>query len=460
MWNAILIRARVGLRMLSALATAAALMVPVAGRGPHAQAAPGRLPAAFPAAGVSTGIDGFKPILYNETGPQAGLKAWFIAHHGYVSPTAAKITCIDVATATVCPDKNGSKPFPLPLNTNAVNLDTNNPGDIATTETPQFAMDPSLPRVYYPAVTTTSKPGFTSGSVGVGCVNLQTQANCAYTPLLGLTNTVGQSNVNGLTGFTVLGTQLYGTATNGKEVCYDMSNHQACAGQPYTTNSPPSADKAGLGPTDYYGSTATVNNKIYIASNAPAGTTTTTHAPAISCFDPGPFAPCTGWSTPKTFTDPNANWSLAVFPRYNNAVTQIGVCAVAGNKTAQAPILACYDFSGNSVAPPAGMAGLFPTGGTGSVVFQPMFVGSNGTFRIYFPFFSMGGANRGSTLCYNWTAQAPCSSFTNPATHPTVNGGNTHDYGYAYDSTTACLYGGGDRGYMFSLNPLTGATGC
>lgn len=59
-----------------------------------------------------------------------------------------------------------------------------------------------------------------SGSVGVGCVDLQAQYNCPYTPLAPLTNAPGASTVNGLTGFVRVSNQPYGTATDGRELCF------------------------------------------------------------------------------------------------------------------------------------------------------------------------------------------------------------------------------------------------
>lgn len=418
--------------------------------------------ALLPAAGVSTGIDGFTPILFNETGPQAGLKAWTIAHHGQRPMTDPKIFCTDVATGVTCPDKNDAKTFPMPLNTQALPLSTDTPGDISTTEVPQFAFDPSLPRVYYPAVTNRSISGFPNGSVGVGCVDLQQQVNCAYTPLLGLTNTVDQSNVNGLTGFVQSGTRLYGTATNGQELCYDMSIQQACLGQPYATNTPPNSDKAGIGPNDYYGAKAVVNNRIFTTSNSPAGSQKTLNPqpPTLTCFDPVTNAPCLGW-TPKVFTDSNNYLAISVFPQHNALGAETGVCAVISKLNTQAPTVSCYDFLlGTPTATPPGLAGLFPSGGVRSVVFPPTRVSADGNLRTFFPFYTEDDTYRGHTLCYSWTNQAPCAGFPNPAGHPDVNGGNTHDYGYTYSAATGCLFGNGHTGYLFSLDPDTGATGC
>jgi hypothetical protein len=410
------------------------------------------------AAGLNTNVDGF-PFVFNETGVGGGPKVWVIGHHGYTPMTAPKIYCVDAASGTPCPDKNGTSAWPMPLNTQPLPLDTEIPGDISTTEVPQFVTNASVTRVFYPAVTTTPFPGFPNGSVGAGCLDLQNQLNCAYTPLAALTSTPAQSNVNGLSGFVLGGTNAYGTTTSGQEVCMSTATQTACPGQPYAGNTPPSNDVAGLGPTDFTGSMAAVNGRIYTASNGLDPTrTTTAHAPTLACFDPGTNAPCAGFGTQVVDGTSDVYISTAVFPDYNAAGTQVGVCAVATKQSTQKPTVACYDFAGATVAPPPGLANVFPAGGTGSVIFPPTNLTVSGNQRSYLPFYTQDGVYPGNTICYDWTAQSACSAFPSLNGHPSVNGGDTHDYGYA--GTASCLYGIGDRRYLFSMNPATGAAEC
>jgi hypothetical protein len=408
--------------------------------------------------GERTNIDGL-PFLYNETGAGGGLKVWVIGHHGSVPMTAPKIFCTDAATGAPCPDKNGTKTWPMPLNTQPLPLDTDTPGDIATTEVPQFVPDPSGTRIFYPAVTTTPFPGFPGGSVGAGCVDLQNQLNCAYTPLAALTNTPGQSNVNGLAGFVGVGTNLYGTTTSGQELCMSTATLTPCPGQPYASNTPPNNDKAGLGPTDFIGSKAAVGGRVYTASNGPyPSTTTSPHAPTLTCFDPVTNAPCAGWGVKVLSTAPDTYVATAVFPDYNTGGTAVGVCAVTGKFSTQKPTVNCYDFSGNAATPPPGLANVFLAGGTGSVIFPPMNLTVGGDLRSYLPFYTQDNVYPGNTLCYDWTAQAACPGFPPATGHPSVNGGDTHDYGYV--GTTTCIYGTGDRRYLFTVDPVTGAAEC
>lgn len=409
------------------------------------------------AAGTFTNVDGL-PFLFNETGAGGGPKVWVIGHHGYAPLTAPKIYCADAATGTPCPDKNGTTAWPMPLNTQPLPLDTETPGDISTTEVPQFVTDAALAKVFYPAVTTTPFPGFPNGSVGAGCLDLQNQLNCAYTPLAALTNTAGESNVNGLAGFVGVDTNLYGTTTSGQELCMSTATQTACPGQPYAGGTPPSNDAAGTGPTDFTGSMAAVGGRVYTASNGNDAHTTSPHAPALACFDPDTNAACSGWGVKILSSAPDAYVATAVFPDYNAAGTAVGVCAVVGRRTTQPPIVACYDFTGATVASPPGLADLFSSGGTGSVTFPPLNLTVGGSLRSYLPFYHQDGFYPGNAICYDWTAQAACPVFPNLTGHPSVNDGDTRDYGYV--GTAACLYGTGDRRYLFSMDPVTGADGC
>jgi hypothetical protein len=408
---------------------------------------------------VNTGVDGF-PFLFNESGSNGGSKIWVIGHHGYVPPTAPKISCTDAATGTPCPDKNGSKTWPMPLNTGALPLDTTTAGDISTTEAPMFVLDPvSNQKLYYPAVTKTAFPGFSNGSVGVGCVNLQTQVTCAYTPLAGLTNTPGQSNVNGLAGLVLAGSNLYGTTTSGQELCFNTTSGSACTGQPYASSTPPSLDVAGLAPNNFMGTMAVIGGNVYTASNGADPTQTTRpHAPTLTCFDPGTKAPCAGWGTKVLNSAADAYIATAIFPDYNAAGTAVGVCGAVGRASTAAPTVACYDFTGATLTPPSTLAALFPSNGMGSVIFAPLTLDFSGKRRTYFPFYSQDSFYPGNTVCYDWSLQSACQGFPNPAGHPGVHGGDTRDYGYI--GSTSCVYGTGDRRYLFSFNPATGASEC
>lgn len=410
------------------------------------------------APGVNITMDGL-PYLFTPAGAGTGPQVWIIGHHGRTPMAAPKVYCFDVVASAPCPDKNGTKTWPMPLNTQPVALDTDTAGDLATTEIPQFVTDDDATKMFYPAVTTTAFPGFPGGSVGAGCLDLQNQLNCAYTPLAALTSVPGQSNVNGLTGFVRVGTSLYGTTTSGRELCMVIATRTPCPGQPFAGDSPPSNDAAGLGPWDFTGSMAAVGGRVFTASNGtdPSGTTSP-HAPALSCFDPATAAPCAGWGPKVLSAAPDAYIATAVFPDHDSAGTAVGVCAIVTKQNTLAPTVACHDFTGAAVAPPPGLAGALPAGGAGSVIFPPFGLTVGGNVRGYFPFYSQDGTYPGNTICYDWSARAACAGFPALNGHPDVNGGDTHDYGYV--GSAACIYGTGDRRYVFGTDPVTGAAGC
>jgi hypothetical protein len=444
-------------RFLISAAVLALAMTPAPAQAAYGKPQPTtRRPAAISAAGVQTGIDSFAPFIY--TSPNAGAQVWTIAHHGYTSQSAPRVSCVNRTTGQLCTAPDGVTPttWPKTLKVAAGPLGTGDTGNLATTQILRYARA-SNDILYYPAVTSTAVPGFPNGSVGAGCLNLLTQSNCAYIPLAARTNTPGQSNVNGIAGFTGTATNAYGTLTNGQEVCFVLATGTPCPGQPYATNTPPNNDAAGIGPTDYVGTTVTVGGKFYTSSNG-QNNTTTPHAPTISCFDPAANAACSGWS-PQTISNPNAYQTLSIFPLNNTAGTATGVCAVTGNKTTAAPIVTCYDLlNAASITPPAGLTSLFPSGSARSVVFQGTNPNVGGNMRTYFPLYSEDRTRLGTTLCYSWTNAAPCGAF--PINHPTVNGGDTHDYGYIYAGDTGCMYGAGDTGYLFSFSATTGVPGC
>ncbi len=416
--------------------------------------------AALATQGGSLVGDGFFPVTYINTGRHGGVEVWVIRHHATLPQAEAKVSCFDETTGALCDDVAGRPTtWPKPLNTAPWPLGNGDTGDLATTQLPEDVFDPSLHGVmYYPAVTTAPLPGFPGGAIGAGCLNLQAQANCPFTPLAPLTDIAGTSNINGLTGFVSFGGNLYGVATTGQEICFSMTTHTACPGQPYAASTPPSNDAAGLGPADYLGTQALIAGKIYITSNTGAGGTTASHGPVLACFDPAARASCAGWA-PKTLpAGPHTIAADAVYADYDTTGSPVGVCATVGANSGDAPAVTCYDFVGDPLAPPASLALLYPRGGTNSLAFNPLTITVGGDLRSYFPFFSTAGPYPGDTLCYDWSIQAVCAGFAYPDGHPDVNRGITEDYGYAYDGH--CLYGSGDEGYLFSIDPVTGGSPC
>ncbi len=398
---------------------------------------------------IYTGVDGFTPVLYTPSGSTRP-QVWQIAHHSWAWAAGPKLACTDLATNQPCTAPGGgATSWPKPLNTAAGPLGAGATGDISTTREPLFVLSGST--LYYPAITQTALSGFPNGSVGVGCVNLATQADCAYVPLQGLTNIPGGTNVNGLTGFVQSGTKLYGVSTTGQVLCFDTATGSACAGQPYTGNVPvnPVSASAGAAPADYFGTMAVVGGKVYITATDP---------PSVTCFDPTTNAACTGW-TPQSVGNSNSIFADALFGDYSSTGAVSGVCVSAGNiNTSTNVVINCFNTSGGAIGTPSFLRSIYPTGHAISIAMNPLTTTVGGHLRSYFPFSTSDHAYVGQTLCFDWNTQARCTGFPTPTSHAGVNGGSTFDYGYAYDGT--CLLAVGDTGWLFTIDPNTGATPC
>jgi hypothetical protein len=410
--------------------------------------------------GLQLGVDGFGPTLYRTQNGNVQ-QAWVIAHHAYAPEDEDKVTCVDLDTGAFCNGPTGQPTtWPKPLNIHAMPLGAHDShtGDLSTTQAPNGVIQTDANRVLrYPAVTQTPSGSFSNGSVGIGCLNMQLQANCAYVPLAPLSTQVG-SNINGISGLVPIGNKIYARLTTGQMACMDVQMEAPCTGQPYTGISPPSNDVAGLGPQNYEGGMIGIKGRIYTKVNGPNATTTTSpHLPTLTCFDPTTNAPCPNWGA-RVINDPNLYEALAVFPSFDRQGAVTGVCSITGRFTSGV-IPACYDFYGNDAIVPQGLRDLFPTTGDHDIVFPPLAAFINGDERMYFPFYTQDAAqtHKGETLCFDWTTLSACSGFPKPLTHPTVNGGLTHDYGYSYNPQNNCIYGTGHYGFLFGFDALTGA---
>jgi hypothetical protein len=384
------------------------------------------------AVNAATGGDGFSPILYRGNGR---VEAWNTFHHSNAPAPVA--VCTDLSTGHAC----SGGPWPKPLNTAPGPLGSGSTSDISTTLTEQYVLDPDRSGVvYYPALT--------AGAAGVGCLDLGARANCGFFPLVDRGGS--PSSVNGLAGLVATGGNLYGIATTGQVLCLSMATRTACAGQPYAPIVPPNNDQPGAGHSDYLGAMAVAGGKIF-ASSSPLGSSTGSHPPVLGCFDPGAHDSCAGWSTPHTIAGAGT-YTYNAYAAYDTGGNADGVCATTSGGPPQA---ACFAFDGSALAAPGGFGSL----PAGVLTFTPdTFTTTDGHLRSYFGVW--GGSVAGATVCHDWTAAAPCAGFPAPAPHPGVNGGQTRDYGYAHDATSECMYGLGDAGVLFSLDPTTGKSPC
>lgn len=385
------------------------------------------------AAARATGGDGFTPILFRA--PDGDVEAWNIYHH--TGPANPLVVCNDLSSGQPC----AGGPWPRPLNTTAGPLGSGSTGDIYTTLTPQYVQDPDHPGVvYYPAVA--------ANSVGAGCLDLGARANCGYVALE--SSTGSPSAANGLAGLVAAGDgKAYGVASTGEVLCLDMASHSPCTGQPFAAIVPPNHDGPGATYSLYMGAMAVADGRVYASSSPQNGVTPT----SLGCYDPATGTVCAGWATPHpAAADPNA-YTYNAFVSYDTAGAPNGVCTASSSGAA--PVTGCFALDGGALTAPATGLGQLP-GGT--LVFTPEVVNAGGDNRSYFA--EWGGPLPGNTTCYSWTHAAPCAGFPAAAPHPAVNGGVTRDYGYAYDATTRCLYGLGDAGILFSMDPATAGSPC
>ncbi|GLY83509.1 hypothetical protein Airi02_014390 [Actinoallomurus iriomotensis] len=381
---------------------------------------------------TATGGDGFTPVLYRADGK---VEAWNLFHHS--NAPAAVAVCTDLSTGQAC----SGGPWPKPINAAAGPLGSGNTSDLGTTTTEEFVRDPDRPGVvYYPA--------FAATTVGVACLDLGARANCGYWPLIDRGGS--PSRVNNIGGLVEQGGNLYGVVSTGQVLCLSMASRTPCAGQPYAAVVPPNGDQTSTTRNEYFGSMVTVDGKVFISSS-PTGSSTGAHPPAIGCFDPDTKASCAGWTTPHD-VGPAGAYTYNVYAGYDTGGHADRVCATV---TTPAMRSACFDFGGAAVAAPTEFDGL----SSGAQAFSPNTVTTpDGHLRSYFGIW--GGSITGAAVCHDWTAGGACAGFPLPATHPGVNGGQTRDYGYAYDTTSGCLFGLGDAGVLFSMDPGTATTPC
>ncbi|MGW4383029.1 DUF7507 domain-containing protein [Kitasatospora sp. NPDC004531] len=409
------------------------------------------IPPPFEPINTATGGDGFTPILYTATinGVQTP-EVWNIYHHGFANP--ASVVCTDLLTNGPCPTPDGAPAtWPQALNSSVPGATT---GDLGSTRTPTYVQIGS--KLYYAAISRTE-----FAVIGVGCIDLQTQASCGFTELQNGTGQVIGGVVQ------APNQNLYAVSGTGEILCYDAAANAPCG--TFDIGLPPNEGQDVFS-GDYSGIMRTIEGKIYVTDNtlAPAPT-------VMSCFDPSTNAACAGWATPKTVVTPTTADEPAradnVFEMYDAAGTVTGVCTIVGGFYQQVtpPVgtVVCFDLAGNPIAAPPGLTALVSTNvAIGEANFQvPLTITApNGHLETEFPLWIYRGVTptlNSTSYCYDWTIQGPCAQYgTNGIVEgpPNVNGGNTSPYGYAYDGQ--CKYSLGDTGYLFSLDPVTGASPC
>ncbi|MGW7447104.1 DUF7617 domain-containing protein [Kitasatospora sp. NPDC054795] len=409
-----------------------------------------QIPPPFTPINTATGGDGFTPILYTATiNGVPTPEIWNIYHHGFSN--TASVVCTDQLTNGPCPTPSGAPAtWPQALNSSVAGATT---GDLGSTRTPTYVLLGS--KLYYAAISRT-----TLGVIGVGCIDLQAQSSCGFTAL--------QTGTGLVVGGVVQAPNqlIHAVSGTGEILCYDPVANASCG--TFGIGLPPNEGQVAFS-GDYAGIMRVIDGKIYVTDNTPAPLPT-----VMSCFDPSTNAACTGWATPKTVVTPVGGAPARadnVFEMYDPAGTVTGVCTAVGGvyQEVNPPVgtVVCFDLTGNPVAAPPGLQTLLSTNvAPGEANFQvPLTITApNGHLETEFPLWIYQGTTptlNSTEYCYDWNTQAPCTQYgTNGVVNgpPNVNGGNTSPYGFAYDGQ--CKYSLGDTGYLFSIDPVTGASPC
>ncbi len=170
-------------------------------------------------------------------------------------------------------------------------------------------------------------------------------------------------------------------STANKLLCFDLVSIAACTGQPFAVNL-----GAGNFTTQVFPSpaTAAIGGKIFVP--------TVTGQEILGCFDPATGTSCAGlW--PITLAFSYASISGSAFPLLDSGGLAIGLCL----PVATTP---CFDFSGASVATPAGLAAVITDndrwGG------QAVTIGA----RVYVP-----NGVVDEVQCFNYATGASCVNF-------------------------------------------------
>jgi hypothetical protein len=404
------------------------------------------LPPTFGAMTTPTGGDGFIPILH--TTADGTPEIWNIYHH-----QRAQIVCTNRLTASRCEGWSGAR-YLFASATPFLTFVPYGQSVVTTVRADATVQDPSNAAVIW--MTSLIADG-TTGKFTVDelCINLDTQSTCGATPLTPVSEGADTSVINRTAEPQLVGSKIYTPFFAGHAMlCYDLSTSSPCAGQPYPI--PLTAGYAITPAHDgrIYGSDADIANGVLRAW----------------CFDTATNAPCRAWpiAVDQASTEPFAGDGIELYT-YDASGNVSGVC-VGWSRAGGAFHLGCSDLNGNGVDVPPGFPlpnpqltqgglvssfeGLAITAPNGhAVTFMPLLVSSAATFAQVV---------NGGTLCYDWTTSSPCAPSNTGipgfVRYPTVNGGATKDYGYAYDGQ--CVFGLGDAGWLWTFDPLTGDSPC
>lgn len=414
---------------------------------------------------TSTSGDGWVPIPYKG-------KVYNIFHH--TGTSAATMSCVDQATAATCPNFpayiDDSTGVPLSTTATATN-------QLGTSYYVHTYLNQSNGKLYFAAQKATT--------AGVQCINLDTLLSCGYVALYAENSLSATAYASTFAGLEEAGGKLYGVRyvndahsdTNPAQVyCFDTATSAACSGyaynigQPLGTNALKMTDLAtgdAVRGIPYRVPTKITGTKLYSVINYNSYATTTYSASQkslgsrVTCFDTTTNATCTNWpSAGVHFRGTNTqNDEVTTLFTDQNAPNSI-ICAI-GDINYVAPGTPFAQFAGECYSPATSAVVPLPTG-------LPAAVTSAGGIVVFDDTIQIGtrmlipNAAASRIACYDWATSSICSGFPANGAHnwSSVNGGNTKDYGYAYDADTQCMWGLGDAGVLWSFSSRDFTSNC
>lgn len=362
------------LAAVAAVVVFAAILTGSAGAGTYTQVQTLPVPPASSFAG-SGGGDGWAITLSSD-------KVFNVFHHN----SQLTVNCNLQATATAC------------WTYGAETVTDGNGSGFSTGMHPGASFDDATGKLY---VYGTRNADSTSGVVCFDTVLAATNPNpfCGFTPLSGIGE--GQVIYWGMISAPMqVGTKLYafnyvngaaqggptGTGAQNRVMCFDLTTHAACAGQPFAVNlGSGSAFNARYGA--YASNAGAIGSQLVIPVIMDG-------VERVACFDTATAASC-GGSFPVDLTVSDFNG--APFPLLTAAGGLAGFCLPA-------PGIPCYSQSGAPAATPAGItSSIFPSEPWNgpAVTIGP---------RVYVPNGNQNGFS-GTVECFDYSSGANCANF-------------------------------------------------
>jgi hypothetical protein len=352
------------------------------------------LPPPLPPISQGTGGDGHVPIL-------VGTKVYAFFHHS--NPTS--VSCIDRETGGVCP----GYPHKLAINSS----DIIGPGAVVGS------------RIYVSAFGSS----FTQRApYALYCWDTSTNETCG---LIVVARPLRSPGVDpGVSAPRLVGNKVYFAADTGRLYCVDPATNLPCATPSVPTGLPGATD--GTFQMNY--DIVTHGTRVFVSEQDQGS-----FDPGIpaACIDTATGAPCTGWTTPKTFE------ARDLVNSFSAAGVANGVCAVNSSKSQ------CVTDAAPATVTERGAW----------VISDDYYSVSEeaelGTKTLY----ATGLADSGMA-CWDWTTNAPCTGgrWLDGASRSDTSGtGLPTAYGATSDGT--CAVAVGDPGQVFTMD-VNGASPC